>query len=175
MQKTLCVIDIQQEYNTPGRPFYIPNLQDSLQNALTILNHARANHWHIIHVKHLQSGSIFNHNSPFSDFIDGFHPQTDELLCLKDNFSSFSSVDFCKSLQDNSSSEIYIIGYGSTMCCLSTIIDGYHRGYNFTFISDASQAKPTEQLTSSALHHSATEILRTFAKITTTKVVLASI
>lgn len=172
MNKILCVIDIQQEYNTPDRPFYIQGIEDSLKNALKVLNHARLNNWEIIHIKHLQLGNIFTHNSPYSNFINGFDPIEGEIICIKDNFSSFSSSEFFKALENKTSSEIYIIGYGSTMCCLSTIIDGYHRGYHFTFVSDASNAKPTAQLTSSVLHHSATEILQTFAKIASTKEIL---
>lgn len=175
MKNILCVIDIQKEYNSPNRPFYIPGIEDSLQNASRVLDHARANGWEILHVQHLQDGSIFSKEGSYSGFIDGFEPKSDEKICIKDNFSSFSSADFCRALENRTDAEIYIIGYGSTMCCLSTIVDGYHRGYNFTFISDASNAKPTQNLDSKTLHKSATEILQTFSKIKFTKDLLSNV
>jgi ureidoacrylate peracid hydrolase len=39
------------------------------------------------------------------------------------------------------SSEVLLIGYGSTMCCLSTIISGSVLGVRHTFVHDASWAK----------------------------------
>ncbi|MGZ3768268.1 MAG: isochorismatase family protein [Bdellovibrio sp.] len=174
MQKILCVIDIQKEYNTPDRPFYIQGIESSLNKALEVLNHARKNNWEVIHIKHLQPGNIFNPESDFSEFINEFKPVKGESVCMKDNFSSFSSPAFTKILENKQNAEIYVIGYGSTMCCLSTIIDGYHRGYNFTFVSDASNAKPTSNLTSEVLHKSATEILQAFCKIRKTQDILNS-
>lgn len=53
MKKILCVVDIQKEYNSPNRQFYIPSIEDSLQNASRVLDHARANGWEILHMQHL--------------------------------------------------------------------------------------------------------------------------
>lgn len=165
MKPILCVIDIQKEYSTPDRPFYISGLEASLTNAKSLLSYARKNDWQIIHVQHLQDGSIFSRTNEFSQFVDGFEPCDGELVCIKENFSSFSSLEFTTALLEKKQNEIFVIGYGSTMCCLSTIIDGYHRGFKFTFVADASNAKPTANFTSANLHNSATEILRTFGNV----------
>lgn len=175
MKNILCVIDIQREYNTPGRPYYISGIGESLQNASLVLDHARINGWEVLHVQHFNEGNVFSKEESFSDFIDGFEPKSGEKICIKDDFSSFSSSEFCRALENRTDAEIYVIGYGSTMCCLSTIVDGYHRGYNFTFISDASNAKPTQNLDSKTLHKSATEILQTFSKIKFTKDLLSNV
>lgn len=172
MKNILCVIDIQKEYNTVGRPFHINEIEESLNNASAVLNHARKNNWDIIHVQHLQEGSIFSKNSPYAGFIEGFEPRENEVVCIKDNFSSFSSPEFRDALDGKENSQIYVLGYGSTMCCLSTIIDGYHRGYKFTFVTDASNAKPTKCLNSRKLHEAANEILQAFCSTKLTKEVL---
>ncbi len=161
MKPTLCVIDIQREYNTADRPFYIQGIEASLKNAKALLEFARKNEWRIIHVQHLQDGNIFSRSNVYSNFIAGFEPQREELVCVKNNFSSFSSQEFTNAVSENRSSDLVLIGYGSTMCCLSTIIDGYHRGFNLTFVADASTAKPTPILNSTTLHGSAVEILTT--------------
>ncbi len=168
----LCIIDIQKEYITPGRPFFIEGIEPSLHNAKNILDHARLNSWKIIHVKHLQSGNIFSDGSPYSEFIEAFEPKDNEIVCVKNKFSSFSSSEFSQQLKDNFMANLFLIGYGSTMCCMSTIIDGHHRGFNFTFVKDASYAKPTNNLDSETLHLSATEILQTFCRIESTENIL---
>jgi ureidoacrylate peracid hydrolase len=167
---TLVVIDIQKEYITDKRPFRIESIAPSLENAKKVLNKARQAQWPIIHVQHLQDGQIFSRESEFSDFVDDFRPLKNEITVIKSNFSSYSNPEFTelmkRSAQDQQ--EIYVIGYGSTMCCISTIIDGYHRGNQMVFVEDASNSKKGAKLSESELHEAATQIISTFAKIITT-------
>ncbi len=168
-EKVLCVIDIQKEYNTEGRPFFIKGIEDSLEKAQKVLDLARKQGWVVAHIQHLQSGTIFSPDSSHSDFIEEFAPSDGERVFTKGNFSCFSSKEFTDFLNAHKSSEIYIIGYGTTMCCISTVIDGYHRGYKITFVSDASDAKPTSNYSSEVLHSVTTEVIRTFATVTSTE------
>lgn len=64
--------------------------------------------------------------------------------------------------------EIFIIGYGSSMCCLCTIIDGIHRGYQFAIIEDATASKANKDISESEMHHSAIVILQQYAKVIST-------
>ena len=64
--------------------------------------------------------------------------------------------------------EIFVIGYGSTMCCMATIIDGYHRGFRFTFVQDASHSKRSAQFNEVVRHMHAVDQLSIFANITNT-------
>lgn len=164
----LVVIDIQKEYNTPGRPFFLKGIAPSLEKAGRLLTHAREHQWKIIHVQHLQEGSIFNDPDGYGDFIDGFHPLPGEEHVIKNNFSSYSSEKFIQLTHDISDQRLIVIGYGSTMCCLSTIIDGYHRGHKYVFVHDASWSKSGGELTEESRHLHATETLRTFSDVQTT-------
>lgn len=164
----LAVIDIQKEYVTKGRPFYINGIESSLGNAKKVLEYARAQDWQVVHVQHLQAGDLFSTYSDYSDFVDGFEPLSSELVFQKSDYSSYSSDLFLSFVRMNSSSEIYVIGYGSTMCCLSTIIDGYHRGFKHVFVHDASQAKASSQHSEVALHEHATDILGRYCKVVST-------
>lgn len=168
MEKVLCLIDIQREYNTEGRAFFIPELQRSLSNAQNVLKHARNQKWPIVHVQHLQEKGIFAKGNPLADFIEGFEPLKGEAHVTKGDFSSFSSPEFTEFLKAHKDKEILVVGYGSTMCCLSTIVDGYHRGYKFQLLTDATAAKPTPNYSTDDLHRAACEILGTFCKLTKT-------
>jgi ureidoacrylate peracid hydrolase len=161
----LVVIDVQKEYTTEGRPFFIPGIDASLAKGLSMLEHARKNQWAVFHVRHLQEGNIFSPKSEFSDYVNGFEAKANEREFTKANFSCFSDPSFSSALSDYRDSSIYIIGYGSTMCCLSTIIEGYHRGYKMHLVSDASAAKPTKQHTSEDLHARMLDVLSTFSAV----------
>lgn len=171
-QKILVVIDIQCEYVTAGRPFHIASIAPSLANAQVLLQHARKNAWPIVHVQHMQDGAIFNRDSEYSDFVDGFAPIEGETQVAKGNYSSFSSPDFTNfvkaQVEADASCEFIVVGYGTTMCCLSTIVEGYHRGYSFALVEDATAALASGDLTEESVQRHAVATLGRFARVTST-------
>jgi ureidoacrylate peracid hydrolase len=166
--KALVVIDIQREYATPGRLFHIAGIDQSLHNANMLLQHAREQGWPVVHVQHLQDGDLFGRDSSHSGFIDGFEPKGKEILATKGNYSSFSSQAFERFMIDHSDHEFVVIGYGTTMCCLSTIVEGYHRGYSFALVEDACAARAARGNSEASMHQHAVAILEPFARITAT-------
>ncbi len=168
----LVVIDIQKEYTTKGRSFYLESAGPSIENARRVLQHSRKMGWPIIHVRHLQNGEIFSPESEYSEFVSDFAPVKGEPVAIKRDYSSFSSPDFEKFLNQYRDRKILIIGYGSTMCCLSTVIDGYHRGYQLNFVSDASCAKSSKRYSEQDLHEHATDIISIYAAISKTSEII---
>lgn len=165
MKKIILAIDIQNEYITEGRPFNIKSIAKSLDNARGIIEAARKKNIPVWHVKHQQDKNVFIKDSSLSDFIDGFEPLTNERLFVKDMYSCFSSKEFVSAVADESPEEIIIIGYGTSMCCTCTIIDGIHRGYKFTLVEDASASRSFTHATEAEMHRSAINILKQYAKI----------
>lgn len=164
-KKILVVIDVQKEYTAPGRPFYLEQAGPSLKTAKKVLDTARDLAWPIVHVRHVQDGEIFNAKSPNSDYVEDFRPRAGEKEIVKSDFSCYSSPDFAKMAAAELKNEFVVIGYGSTMCCLSTIVDGYHRGQKFVFVKDASSAKKTASLDELSAHRAATDIISIYAKV----------
>lgn len=167
--QALVVIDIQKEYVSKDRPFFLKSIGTSLKNAKICLEWARMKKIPVIHVKHLQDGDVFSPQSPFSDFISGFAPTDSEKVAIKSNYSSFSSADFVSILTEYRDCELILVGYGTTMCVLTTAIEGYHLGYNMTVIGDATAAKKTERFDELSTHQYALDIMKPFAKIISTK------
>lgn len=166
---TLILIDFQEEYQTPGRDFYIQGIEESLQKSSEILSFARKNAWNIIHVKHYRENAhgdeLFSKESPYSDYISEFQPSENEKEVIKYLYSSFSAPEFEQELQKLVDSPIFIIGYNTAMCVLSTIIEGYHRGYTMTLLKDASSAKSDGATPAKERHEMLTSVLSSFGKI----------
>ena len=59
------------------------------------------------------------------------------------------------------------------MCCLSTIIDGYNRGHELTFVQDASLARSTPNADEITAHLHATDIIKLYSKVVRSADVLA--
>ena len=161
----LVMIDIQNEYVTPGRPFHLAGIQPSLARALELLGHARAAGWPIIHVQHLQGGAVFNHADPLSGFVDGFEPLQGERVITKAKLSAFSNPDFEAAVREHEG-DVLVAGYGSTMCCLATIVDAALYGRKLTFVHDASWARsPGPTFTEAETHRHATAIIGIHGKL----------
>lgn len=170
----LIVIDIQKEYTTPGRPFYLNDIQDSLDNAKKLLEFCRTqSDWSIAHVQHFRQEAdavIFNrHQLEFSGFVEGFKPLEGEYYFEKSIYSCYSNSDFAAFMEKRKQEPIYIIGYGTTKCVLSTVIDGFHRGHHsLVVVSDATYAKAesTHGFTEKALHQAMLAVIQSsYAKI----------
>ena len=171
--RLLVVIDIQKEYQAAGRAYHITGVEASLANAERVLAHARKSGWPVVHVKHLQDGDLFGRTSPFSEYIAGFEPLAGEARYVKGDYSCYSNPEFAQRLKRHLPDEVVVIGYGSTKCCLATIVDGYHRGQKFLFVADASAAKRSEAFDESSLHAHATDILAGYCQLTKTAALTA--
>lgn len=166
MANILIVIDMQKEYISEGRRFFIPSYESSMKNALNMLNNARKKQWEIIHIKHYQNNDIFNPREKYSDFIEGFIPKYNERVFIKNKLSCFSNQDFLSYMESLSNhDDIYIMGYSSNLCCLATIVDAYCRGYHVNFVADASMAKPLADWDEKELHKAIIAILSVYATI----------
>jgi len=180
---TLILIDIQKEYTTPGRPFYINGIQDSLANAKKLLGFCRVQpNWSIAHVQHFRQENdavIFNRNmSEFSGFVEGFEPREGEYHFEKSIYSCYCNPDFAEFMEKRKHEPTYIIGYGTTKCVLSTVIDGFHRGHrSLVVVSDATAAKAelAHDFTEQALHKAMLATIESsYAKIQTISEIIKS-
>ena len=61
-KNVLILIDIQQEYNTEDRPFYLHGIKPSLENCRRMLQFARDNDWEIIHIQHSNGNEALRFN-----------------------------------------------------------------------------------------------------------------
>jgi nicotinamidase-related amidase len=148
----LVLIDIQKEYTTVGRPFYLSGIDKSLDKCRRLLSFARREKWEIAHVQHSNGDAAtrFNPNSEYYKFADGFEPLPGERHFVKEDYSCYSSREFAHYMEQlereasnsKSSPNIYLIGYNTVMCCLSTLEEARRRKQSGVhFVSDASYAK----------------------------------
>lgn len=168
----LVLIDVQKEYVAEGRPFFLETIGPSLDNLRKLLAHARSRGWTVIHVRHEQNDDCFAYDSPLAAPIEGFEPVEGEYSLVKSNFSCFSSREF-QSLVDRWRHEkIIVAGYGTSMCCLSTMIDAHHRGHDFIFVKDATCARRTARFDEQDIKERVVDLMIAFGNVAETKDIL---
>ena len=161
----LVLVDVQREYSTPGRPFCIGSIGESLENGRRLLAHARRQAWPIAHVRHLQSGHLFNEALEYSRFVEGFEPLPNEMLFGKSQLSCYASEGFRAFMHSARGEQVYLAGYTSQMSCLATVLDGFGQGHRFNFVVDASGARATAHAAEREAHQHAADIIAIYAGI----------
>lgn len=175
MKKLILAIDIQNEYVTEGRPFNIKGIKRSLNNAQSIIESARKKGIPVWHMRHENEKNVFVKGSNLSNYISDFIPKPGEKNFIKNMYSCFSSSEFTQRVAEEKPEEIIIIGYGSSMCCTCTIIDGIHRGYHFTLIEDATASRSFPHASEEEMHCSAINVLKQYAQIKNTSEIISEL
>lgn len=159
MKKNILVlIHIQKEYVTPGRPFYLSGIEPSLENCRQLLDFARKNHWDVIHIQHSngEAAERFNPKTTFFDFAEGFEPRGSEKHFVKNDFSCYSSAECSTHLEhlllSHPDAAVYLIGYNTIMCCLSTLEEARRKGHKMHLVKDATYAKAIPNVSEKEMH-----------------------
>jgi ureidoacrylate peracid hydrolase len=106
--------------------------------------------------------------------FEGFEPKSGEPVFVKSQISPYTNEAFKQAMLSMRGNEVVIAGYGSTMCCLSTIISGSALGLRHSFIHDASWARALgDAMPEADAHRRVTAIIGIHGKIRTTAEVLA--
>jgi nicotinamidase-related amidase len=170
IKPTLVVVDIQREYIMQG-PFLLDGIAPSLENCRCVLAHARRHSWSILHVRHVAQGPVFAGER--AEFIDGFTPSFNEPTFIKNEISPYTNAQFAEVMMASKNTDVFVMGYGSTQCCLATIVGGSALGLRHSLISDASWARAlSTDMSEADSHRYATEIVRLHGNITSTRQVL---
>lgn len=169
----IVAVEIQREYTTAGRPYYLQQVEQPLGNCRRLFAHARANRWPVIHVRQIGHGHLFSEHLEFARFVEGFEPLPHESLFTKRISSCYSCDAFNGMMEWARCETVYLIGFTSTLSCLATVVEGYHRGHEFSFVADASLARATAYADEATAHLHATDIIASFAHVVTTERILA--
>ena len=63
-----------------------------------------------------------------------------------------------------------MVGYGTNMCCMATIVEGYHRGLKFALVQDACAALGKGEFSEEAVHKHEVMTLGRFSRVTSANV-----
>jgi nicotinamidase-related amidase len=170
----LVALDVQREYVTPGRPLHLRGIEPALENCRRLLAHARARNWPVAHVRHLQDSHIFNATMEWSRFVEGFEPRGHEMVFTKENLSCYSASEFVRLMESAVHNQVYLMGFEAQACCLSTLVDAFHRGHALAFVGDASLARRTELGDERESFRWVLEVISIYAPVLTTDEVLAA-
>ncbi|WP_090776448.1 cysteine hydrolase family protein [Shouchella lonarensis] len=131
--KALLVIDVQQTFVKQG------DFSEELARMNDLISIFKTQDWLVIFVKHISN----DQDDPFYYKAEGatlspmLHYFPNDHIIEKSGPSAFYHTDLQETLVKHKVSQLYITGFNSEFCCLFTAIAAYDRGYDVTFIEDA--------------------------------------
>ncbi|MDP4024801.1 isochorismatase family protein [Methylobacterium sp. NEAU 140] len=162
----LVLVDLQQEYAVAGRPLALPLLAPALANCRRALDHARASGMPVVYVRWI-GAPLFQAGSRFARWIDGFEPHGCDAIFDRDRPSAYASPAFADAME-RADVSLVLAGFPGEAACLATAVEGFHRGHDLTFLSDASASHDLDGLSGEAVHRSVSAIMRVYAEVTDT-------
>jgi nicotinamidase-related amidase len=157
------------------------NNSEAEQNISLILDRWRSRNRRVVHVKHVSDrpGSMFFRNSTGCDFLDIAQPIKGELVIEKLKSSAFAGTNLEALLNEESKSNIVLVGFTANECIDATAKDASASGFNVLVVGDGTASfdlrDPAGKLVKADRIHQLTlaNINAFYAKVVSTRDVLA--
>ncbi|AXO13668.1 cysteine hydrolase family protein [Thalassospira indica] len=174
----LIVIDAQEEYRD-GK-LKLSGLSPALANIQTLLAHWRDQGGTVIHVQHHAEG-LFDPSGPYAAIMPEVAPRNGEAVLTKAVPSSFGNTNLEELLTKAGLKHVVLTGFMTHVCVSTTARVADEKGLAVSVVSDATATRDLpDAITGTTVpaadihNHELTMLADTFAKIVTTKDILAA-
>ncbi|BDW90315.1 cysteine hydrolase family protein [Thalassospira tepidiphila] len=174
----LIVIDAQEEYRD-GK-LKLSGLSPALANIQTLLAHWRDQGGTVIHVQHHAEG-LFDPSGPYAAIMPEVAPRDSEAVLTKAVPSSFGGTNLEEFLTKAGLKHVVLTGFMTHVCVSTTARVADEKGLAVSVVSDATATRDLpDAVTGNTVpapdihNHELTMLADTFAKIVTTKDILAA-
>jgi nicotinamidase-related amidase len=161
---TLVLIDMQQEYVASPRFLAIPDAARAVENCRAALAHAQAIGLPVAFVRWVGSSPYFNPATRFSRWIDGFEPTGVDMVFERSRPSCYANPQF-SDVMSASGGNLVFAGFAGETACLSTAIDAFHRGHQFTYLSDASASHALNDSGAGEVHQFVAKVIGLYGDV----------
>jgi nicotinamidase-related amidase len=164
--RLLVMIDLQQKNYDELAKDRASDLERSLENCISAIQHARNLGLPIAFTRQADSPGLTGRSAQ-SAWISGLEPKRSDMVFERPQPSCYTNQLF----EDVVSriGNFAIAGLVAEETCLATAIDASHRGHHITFLSDASMSRRRNNTDSQAVHSLTTKAIELFADTVTTR------
>lgn len=140
----LLMIDLQEEYLSPGGVNELPAGAPALGVAAELLAEARGAGAHVLHVRHVADHPLseeFRVGTPQVEIRPEVAPADGEPIIDKRAISAFAGTTLEQELRERGVEAVIVAGFMSQTCCTATAHEAIGRRYRTVFASDATAAQ----------------------------------
>lgn len=165
----VCFLDLQIEYVADGRGLALEERTPWMDNCRRLLAFARAERMSIAHFRQLWRGTLLNPATAFAGWIEEFRPRASELVFERELPSCYSADGFTSVLDNIELPRLVLAGLTGHGACLATVLDGFHRKHQITFVRDASSTPKLGSFSATASHACLAEVIACYAEVMSTE------
>jgi nicotinamidase-related amidase len=119
-------------------------------------------------VRRSRYAGAFNTAAAMTRWIERFEPHGSEMVFEREKPSCFASPLFAD-VMATSGGPIVLAGFSGEDACLASALDAFHRGHDFTFLSDASASRTVGGTAAEQVHALLTQVIRLYGAVTDTQ------
>lgn len=164
----VIVIDPQREYLAENRALRLPAPEMAIENCRDIVRFAHELGLPLAIMRWHQRGKFLADVNGFAGWLDGLAPRGSDMVFERCAPSCYSNHAFAEMMDAGGGEHAVVAGFTGALACLSTIIDGYHRGHRLTFIADASASHPLGDLLGPETDRVIASLIGLYAPVLTT-------
>ena len=168
----MCFLDLQVEYVAEGRALALEECAPWMENCRRLLAFARAERMSIAHFRQLWRGTLLNRATPFAGWIDEFRPRPSEMVFERNLPSCYAADGFVSILDNIDAPQLILAGLTGHGACLATVLDGFHRKHQITFVHDASSTPRLGTFSAPQAHAYLAEIINCYAEVVSTEQII---
>jgi nicotinamidase-related amidase len=161
---TLVFVDLQQEYLATQRALAVPDAELAIQNCRVALAHARAVGMPVAFVRMVGQSAFFNPATRFSRPIEGFEPESADLVFERNKPSCYDNDSFAE-VMEHAGGNFILAGLAGEAACLATAVDAFHRGHRFTFLADASASHALNEMSAGEVHRAVKNVIGLYGDV----------
>ena len=171
----MCFLDLQVEYVAEGRALALEERAPWMENCRRLLAFARAERMSIAHFRQLWRGTLLNPATPFAGWIEEFRPRPSEMVFERNMPSCYAAGGFGSILDNMDSPHLVLAGLTGHGACLATVLDGFHRKHQITFVHDASSTPRLGTLSAAEAHAYLAEVINCYAEVVSTERIIGEL
>src|SRR5262249_47925182 len=113
-------------------------------------------------------GTLLNPATSFAGWIDEFRPRPSEMVFERDMPSCYAADGFVSILDNIDSPCLILAGLAGHCACLATVLDGFHRKHQITFVHDAWSSPGLGKFSAPESHAYLDEVMTCYAEVVST-------
>jgi nicotinamidase-related amidase len=165
---TLVLLDLQQDWLSGARKLDFEQSAGALHNCREALAHARQMGFPVAFVRQSMESGPFRSAAATARWIERFEPRGSDMVFERDRPSCFASPLFADAMA-SSGGPMVLAGFSGEAACLASALDAFHRGLEFTFLSDASASRTMGGTAADQVHALLIQVIRLYGAVTETE------
>jgi nicotinamidase-related amidase len=164
---TLVLVDLHHDGPAGTFDHEQTDFLDALEKCRAVLRYARQYRIPVAFVRQMSPSPSFLATRAYPSWIRNITPCRSDMVFERSLPSCYASTEFAQMARR--STELVLAGLFGETSCLATLMEGYSRNHEFTYLADASVSRGRDGLSASEIHRAVVGIASAYSNVSCTE------